>query len=96
MQPSKEVYIGFNELAGLFSEEEATPQPAVPPAATPPATEPQPAANGSGDALALRLLEELRGAQQEAQTAREEAQAARLAEQAARHQLETTWLGAGV
>ena len=90
-QPSQEVYIGFRELDGLFGEEEATPPPAVPPAATPPATEPPPAANGSGDALALRLLEELRAAQQEAQTAREEAQAARLAEQAAQHQLETRW-----
>ena len=55
------------------------------------AAEPQPAANGSVDALALRLLEELRAAQQEAQTAREEAQAARLAEQEARYKLETTW-----
>ena len=38
-QPSREVYVGFYELAGLCGEREAPQPPAAPPAATPTAVQ---------------------------------------------------------
>ena len=86
-QPSREVYVGFDyELAGLFGEQEEATSPAAAPAAALSASHAQAAVGGSGDALTLRLFEELRAAQQEAQAARQEAQAAKLETQAAKHE----------